>query len=75
MQRRNFVSDPLVRRIRRPDCLNVKDNEGPPLDCLATLVAKEYAVYNNPRASTDEVVEEVVLLLVRRRRQLPVRRR
>ncbi len=38
-------------------------------------VAKEYVVYNNPRASSDEVAEEMVRLLVRLRRHLQVRRR
>ncbi len=58
-----------------PDYLRVKDDEGLLLDYLATLVAKEYVVYNNPRASSDEVAEEMVRLLVRLRRHLQVRRR
>ena len=40
------------------DYLLVKDNETALLDYLATLVAKEYVVYNNPRADTDELAEE-----------------
>lgn len=59
---------------RHPDYLLVKDEESPLLDYLATLVAKEYVVYNNPRASTDEVAEEMVRMLVRVRRHLPRRR-
>jgi hypothetical protein len=38
------------------------------LDYLATLVAKEYVVYNNPRASADELGKELVRTLVRVRR-------
>ncbi len=45
------------------------------LDCLATLVAKEYVVYNNPRASSNELGEEMVRMLVRVRRHLPRRAR
>ena len=43
----------------------------------ATLVAKEYVVYNNPRADGDELAEELVRMLIRVRRHLPnrVRRR
>jgi hypothetical protein len=59
----------------------VPEHPGPPcplrrcvFDYLATLVAKEYVVYNNPRASTDEVAEEMVRMLVRVRRHLPRRR-
>ena len=56
------------------DYLMVKDSEGALLDYLATLVAKEYVVYNNPRASSDEVGEELVRMLVRVRRHIPNRR-
>ena len=35
---------------RHPDYLLVKDDEPMLLDYLATLVAKEYVVYNNPAA-------------------------
>lgn len=59
---------------RHPDYLLVKDDEPGLLDYLATLVAKEYVVYNNPRASSDEVTEEMVRMLVRVRRHLPRRR-
>ena len=38
---------------------------------VGTLVAKEYVVYNNPRAATDELAEEIVRMLVRVRRHLP----
>lgn len=55
---------------RHPDYLLVKDDESALLDYLATLVAKEYVVYNNPRADTADVGEEMVRMLVRVRRQL-----
>ena len=56
-----------------PDYLLVKDDEPALLDYLASLVAKEYVVYNLPRASADEVAEELVRMLVRVRRHLPRR--
>jgi hypothetical protein len=56
------------------DYLMVKDSETMLLDYLATLVAKEYVVYNNPRASSDDVGEELVRMLVRVRRHIPRRR-
>lgn len=56
------------------DYLMVKDSETALLDYLSTLVAKEYVVYNNPRASSPEVGEELVRMLVRVRRHLPRRR-
>jgi hypothetical protein len=55
------------------DYLWVKDSEPMLLDYLATLVAKEYVVYNNPRASSNELGEEMVRMLVRVRRHLPRR--
>lgn len=55
------------------DYLMVKDSETMLLDYLATLVAKEYVVYNNPRAAADEVGEELVRMLVRVRRHIPKR--
>ncbi len=55
------------------DYLMVKDSETMLLDYLATLVAKEYVVYNNPRASAPELGEELVRMLVRVRRHLPRR--
>ncbi len=55
------------------DYLLVKDSEPILLDYLATLVAKEYVVYNNPRASSNELGEELVRMLVRVRRHLPRR--
>lgn len=54
---------------RHADYLMVKDDETALLDYLATLVAKEYVVYNNPRAETSELAEELVRMLVRVRRQ------
>ena len=57
------------------DFLLVKADEPALLDYLATLVAKEYVVYNNPRAAADELAEELVRMLVRVRRHLPLRRR
>ncbi len=56
------------------DYLLVKDDEAALLDYLATLVAKEYVVYNNPRAGSEELVEEMVRMLVRVRRHMPKRR-
>jgi Histidine kinase-, DNA gyrase B-, and HSP90-like ATPase len=55
------------------DYLLVKDSEPMLLDYLATLVAKEYVVYNNPRASSNDLGEELVRMLVRVRRHLPRR--
>jgi hypothetical protein len=59
---------------RHADYLVVKDDETALLDYLATLVAKEYVVYNNPRAMPDELAEERVRVLVRVRRHMPRRR-
>ena len=59
---------------RHPDYLLVKADEVGLLDYLATLVAKEYVVYNNPRSSSDDLTEEMVRMLVRVRRHLPKRR-
>lgn len=59
---------------RHPDYLLVQDEEPALLDYLATLVAKEYVVYNNPRSSSDDFAEEMVRMLVRVRRHLPRRR-
>ncbi len=54
-----------------PDYLLLKADEPALLDYLSTLVAKEYVVYNNPRAASDELAEEMVRMLVRVRRHLP----
>jgi hypothetical protein len=59
---------------RHEDYLVVRDDEAGLLDYLATLVAKEYVVYNNPRAANDDLAEEMVRMLVRVRRHLPKRR-
>jgi Histidine kinase-, DNA gyrase B-, and HSP90-like ATPase/Sigma-70, region 4 len=59
---------------RHADYLFVKDDEVALLDYLATLVAKEYVVYNNPRSSAEDLGEEMVRMLVRVRRHLPRRR-
>ena len=59
---------------RHADYLLVKDDEALLLDYLATLVAKEYVVYNNPRATSQELGEELVRMLIRVRRHLPKRR-
>jgi hypothetical protein len=56
-----------------PDYLLVKGEESGLLDYLATLVAKEYVVYNNPRSESNELAEEMVRMLVRVRRHLPRR--
>ena len=56
------------------DYLLVKEDEAALLDYLATLVAKEYVVFNNPRAAADDLAEEMVRMLVRVRRHLPKRR-
>jgi hypothetical protein len=58
---------------RHPDYLLVKDSEAVLLDYLATLVAKEYVLYNNARAAADDLAEEMVRMLVRVRRHLPRR--
>lgn len=55
------------------DFLMVKESEMMLLDYLSTLVAKEYVVYNNPRADATEVGEELVRMLVRVRRHTPRR--
>jgi hypothetical protein len=57
------------------DFLLVKDDEPALFDYLATLVAKEYVVYNNPRATSDDLAEELVRMLIRVRRHLPTRTR
>jgi len=57
------------------DYLLVKDDEPALLDYLASLVAKEYVVYNNPRARAEDLAEELVRMLVRVRRQLTKQRR
>ena len=59
---------------RHGDYLLVKDDEPALLDYLATLVAKEYVVYNNPRSGPEEFAEEMVRMLVRVRRHLPRKR-
>ncbi len=59
---------------RHEDYLVVRDDESGLLDYLATLVAKEYVLYNNPRAANDDLAEEMVRMLVRVRRHLPRRR-
>ncbi|MBI2168645.1 MAG: sensor histidine kinase [Actinobacteria bacterium] len=56
---------------RHPDYLLVKDNDSALLDYLATLAAKEYVVYNNPRAAPVELGEEMVRMVVRVRRHMP----
>ena len=56
---------------RYADYLLVKDDERALLDYLATLVAKEYVVFNNPRATPEDLAEEMVRMLVRVRRHLP----
>lgn len=59
---------------RHSDYLLVKDDEPSLLDYLATLVAKEYVVYNNPLAAATDLGEEMVRMLVRVRRHLPRKR-
>lgn len=59
---------------RHPDYLLVKGNESELLDYLATLVAKEYVVYNNPMAAPPELAEEMVRMVVRVRRHLTRRK-
>jgi hypothetical protein len=60
---------------RHADYLLVKDDEAALLDYLATLVAKEYVVYNNPYAPSGELAEEMVRMLVRVRQHLRARAR
>jgi hypothetical protein len=59
---------------RHEDYLVAKDDEAALLDYLATLVAKEYVLYNNPNVNNDDLAEEMVRMLVRVRRHLPRRR-
>ncbi len=59
---------------RHEDYLVARDDEAGLLDYLATLVAKEYVLYNNPRAANEDLAEEMVRMLVRVRRHLPRRR-
>jgi hypothetical protein len=56
------------------DYLLAKEDEAGLLDYLSTLVAKEYVVYNNPKASPQDLSEELIRMLVRVRRHLPKRR-
>ena len=56
------------------DYLDVKGDEQTLLDYLATLVAKEYVVYNNPRAAPGDLAEEMVRVVVMVRRHMPKRR-
>ncbi len=58
-----------------PDYLMVKGSEPELLDYLATLVAKEYVVYNNPIIAPDDLAEEMVRMLIRVRRHLTKPRR
>lgn len=58
-----------------PDYLFVKGSEPELLDYLATLVAKEYVVYNNPLAAPGDLAEEMVRMVVRVRRHLTRRGR
>jgi hypothetical protein len=58
---------------RHADYLMVKESEPALLDYLATLVAKEYVLYNNPRAAPEDLAEEMVRMVVRVRRHLPRR--
>jgi hypothetical protein len=72
-----FVSNPADEYIeadRHPDYLLVKDDEASLLDYLATLVAKEYVLFKNPRAGSDDLSEGMVRMLVRVRRHVPRRR-
>ncbi len=57
-----------------PDYLMVKGSESDLVDYLATLVAKEYVVYNNPLSGPEELAEEMVRMVVRVRRHLSKRR-
>ena len=69
------TSGTVLYNEQHADFLLVKDDETALLDYLATLVAKEYVVYNNPRADADELAEELVRMLIRVRRHLPRRSR
>lgn len=76
-QRSRFDPDSgtVLYNEQHADFLLVKEDETALLDYLAALVAKEYVVYNNPRAAADELAEELVRMLVRVRRHLPQRLR
>ena len=69
------VAGTVLYNDQHADFLLVKDDEPALFDYLATLVAKEYVVYNNPRAEADELAEELVRMLIRVRRHLPARTR
>jgi hypothetical protein len=75
-RRSRFVADEgiVLYNDRHADFLLVKDDEAALVDYLASLVAKEYVVYNNPQAPPEELSEELIRMLVRVRRHL-VRRR
>jgi hypothetical protein len=70
--------DPVERVVlyndHHSDYLLVKDDEPALLDYLTTLVAKEYVLYNNPRAHADDLAEEMVRMMIRVRRHLPRKR-
>ena len=57
-----------------PDYCAVKDDDAALVDYLATLVAKEYVLAQNPLATPEDLTEEMVRMLVRVRRHLPRRR-
>ena len=65
------VAGTVLYNEQHADYLLVKDDEAALFDYLATLVAKEYVVYNNPRAESDDLAEELVRMLIRVRRHLP----
>lgn len=65
------VTGTVLYNESHPDYLMVKESEAALLDYLATLVAKEYVVYNNPRSAGEDLAEEMVRMLVRVRRHLP----
>ena len=59
---RRFDSDAKVVRTTRvdPNGLLVTDDDGLLLDFLATLVAKEYILYNKPRPPGAELDQQIV---------------
>ncbi|MCU0307018.1 MAG: ATP-binding protein [Thermoleophilia bacterium] len=68
------VAGVVLYNERHADYLGAKDDEAALLDYLATLVAKELVLWNNPRAPGPDLAEEMVRMLVRVRRHLPRRR-
>jgi len=75
MERSRFDVDAgvVLYNESHPDYLSVKDSDALLLDYFTLLVAKEYVIYNHPRAEPASLGEEMVRILARVRRHLPKR--